>query len=299
MSQPAWSPAPDRVAGANITRFIRLVRAELDPLVVDYASLYDFSIRSPESFWRAVWEFGEVVGEPGTRVLLDGDQMPGARWFPDARLNFAENLLRFRDDREALVFESETGASRSLSYAELYRQVAAAAAALQAAGTGRGDRVAGFMPNLPETVVAMLAATSIGATWSSVSPDFGTHGVVDRLSQIEPRVLFTAGAYRYNGKVFDCLERVREVIDRIPSIELVVVVPYLEPDAQTGGIGIARTFADFIDVGAAAPEFEKFPFDQPVYILYSSGTTGAPKCITHGAGAPCSSTSANWCCTAT
>jgi acetoacetyl-CoA synthetase len=284
MSQPAWSPSPERIAAANITRFIRLVRSELDPLVVDFASLHGFSVRSPESFWRAMWDFGGIVGEPGARVLADGDRMPGARWFPDAKLNFAENLLRYRDNHEAISFESETGARRSLSYAELYRQVAAVAAALRAAGVQKGDRVAGFMPNLPETVIAMLAAASIGAAWSSCSPDFGTHGVVDRLGQIEPSVLFTTDAYSYNGKVHGCLDRVREIIDRIPSVRKVVVVPYLEPNVSTGGIGMAQTYADFIEDNGGELHFEQLPFNHPVYILYSSGTTGVPKCITHGAG---------------
>jgi acetoacetyl-CoA synthetase len=284
MTRPAWSPSPERVAAANLTRFIRLVRAELDPLVVDYPSLYEFSIRDPESFWRALWDFGGIVGTPGARVLEHGDRMPGAHWFPDASLNFAENLLRHRDDHDAIVFESETGATRSLSYAELYRQVAATAAAMRSAGIRKGDRVAGFMPNLPETVIAMLAAASFGAIWSSCSPDFGTHGVVDRLSQIEPRLLFAAPAYAYNGKVHDCLERVAEVLAQVPSIERVVLVPYLGDGAETGGIGSAVTWGDFIDQGASEVAFERLPFDHPVYILYSSGTTGVPKCITHGAG---------------
>jgi len=284
MSHPCWTPSAERVGRAAITRFIQLVRSELDPAVFDYASLHDFSVRSPGPFWRAVWEFFEVRGTPGQRVLVDGDRMPGARWFPDARLNFAENLLRRRDDSPAIIFKSEAGFSRVLSHGEVYRQAAAAAVALKEAGVGRGDRVAAFLPNLPETVIAMLATASFGGTWSSCSPDFGTQGVVDRLGQIQPRVLFCTDAYRYNGKVYDCLGRVREIAAAIPSIERIVVVPYLAETADTGGIESAVTWADFTDNGATEIGFEHLPFDHPLYILYSSGTTGVPKCITHGAG---------------
>ncbi len=210
--------------------------------------------------------------------------MPGARWFPAARLNFAENLLRYRDDQTAIVFKSEAGGTAEISYQELYQAVAKTAAALKAQGVKTGDRVAGYMPNLPETVIAMLAATSIGAIWSSCSPDFGIAGVVDRLGQIQPRVLFCAAAYSYNGKTFDCLDKVRSIIKAIPSIEKTVVVPYMNPQAKLKKIKNAVWMDDFIDNDASEIEFVRLPFDHPVYILYSSGTTGVPKCITHGAG---------------
>ena len=284
MTQALWSPGTQRIQQANITRFMQLVRSECDPRVRDYASLYHFSINSPTLFWRAMWEFGGVIGSAGERAVEHFERMPGARWFPDASLNFAENLLRYRDDREALVFKSETGQSSTLTYRQLYQQVAGVAAALRALGVEPGDRVAGYMPNLPETIIAMLATTSIGAIWSSCSPDFGINGVVDRLGQIEPKVLFCAAAYTYNGKRHDCLAKVREIQQRIESIQKIVVTPYADPDPGLDGLENAELLATFSDSDATDCEFTRLPFDQPVYILYSSGTTGVPKCITHGAG---------------
>jgi len=284
VTDPLWSPTPRRAQQANINRFMQLIRQERNPGVVDYRSLYRFSIDSPKAFWRAVWEFGGVVGTAGHRTVEHPERMPGAIWFPDARLNFAENLLRYRDDRTALVFKSETGLQSTLTYHDLYRQAAGIAAALRDAGVGRGDRVAGYLPNLPETIIAMLATTSIGAIWSSCSPDFGVNGVVDRLGQIEPKVLFCAAAYTYNGKQHDCLSKVREIQDQIESIDRVVVIPYVDPAPDLSGLDNAALWDAFRDRQATEIDFERLPFDHPVYILYSSGTTGVPKCITHGAG---------------
>ena len=284
MTDPVWLPSAKRVQEANISRFIRLIQKERDPSVSDYQSLYRFSIESPKAFWRATWEFCGVLGTAGERTAIDLDRMPGASWFPDASLNFAENLLRYRDDRDALVFVSETGITTQLSYKDLYRQVASVAASLRHCGVDTGDRVAAYMPNLPETVVAMLATTSIGAIWSSCSPDFGVNGVIDRLGQIEPKVLFCAAAYTYNGKQHDCLDKVREIQARIDSIARIIVTPYVEPNPDLGGLRNAELMASFQDETAKEIDFTRLPFDHPVYILYSSGTTGVPKCITHGAG---------------
>ncbi len=284
MTEALWSPSARRIQEANITRFMQLVRQERDPGVKDYASLYRFSIDSPKAFWRAMWEFGGVIGTAGSRSVEHFERMPGARWFPDARLNFAENLLRYRDDAEALVFTSETGVSSVLTYRQLYRQVAGLASSLRAFGIKPGDRVAGYMPNLPETIIAMLAATSIGAIWSSCSPDFGISGVVDRLGQIKPKVLFCAAAYTYNGKQHDCLAKVREIQQCISSIQKIVVTPYIDSDPDLDGMVNTELLASFSDPDAADIEFTRLPFDHPVYILFSSGTTGVPKCITHGAG---------------
>ena len=282
MSDTLWAPEARRVDEANISAFARQLQATQGRVFDSYDALYDFSIGAPRSFWRAIWEFCEVRGQPGEEVLTDAERMPGARWFPGARLNFAENLLRQRDERPAIIFESETGLTRTITHEQLYRQVAGVAAALRAAGVAPGDRVAGFLPNLPETVIAMLAATSVGAVWSSCSPDFGTEGVVDRLGQVEPRVLFTTDSYAYNGKTHDCLQRVGEIPRAIPAIEHIVMVPYLGP-ASTGHLKEAVTWDEFIRE-ATEIEFERLPFDHPLYILFSSGTTGVPKCIVHGAG---------------
>ena len=284
MSEPIWSPGPARRQTANIRRFIELVRHELAPGIQDYWALYDYSLAEPEAFWRAVWEFCQVVGSPGTITVRDLQKMPGAQWFPDAQLNFAENLLRHRDDQPALIFRSETGQSRQLTYAELYQEVARTAAGLRMLGITAGDRIAGYLPNIPEAVVAMLATASIGAIWSSCSPDFGVAGVVDRFGQIAPRVLFCADAYTYNGKQHSCLDKVAEITAAVPSIEQVVVVPHIAATGDISAIRDAAWLTDFQDRSASEIEFARLPFDHPLYILYSSGTTGKPKCIVHGAG---------------
>jgi acetoacetyl-CoA synthetase len=284
-----------------MTRFlahVRACRAGGADAVSDFPSLYAWSIARPDAFWPEVWRFCGVVAderpgrEPWSEVVVGLERMAppdpvlGPRWFTGARLNFAENLLRHDGDRDALVFWNERGRQRRLSRRALRRDVAAAAGAFAALGIGPGDRVAGFLPNLPETVVAMLAAASLGAVWSSCSPDFGANGVYDRFGQIRPRVLVCADGYRYAGKAIDSLARVREVAARIPSIERIVVVPYLEPRPDLTGLERAVTWEELLAPhrDAEYPPYLRLPFDHPLYIMFSSGTTGLPKCMVHSAG---------------
>jgi acetoacetyl-CoA synthetase len=286
MDQPLWQPSTERIAHAHLTAFMAAVKRDHGASVDDYPSLYRWSITHPDLFWNAVWQFCGVIGERrNTPVLLDADKMPGARWFPQARLNYAENLLRRRDDATAVVFRGEDKVRGAMTYAEMYAEVSRLAQALRAAGVERGDRVAAYMPNLPGTIIAMLAATSIGTTFSSCSPDFGVQGVLDRFGQIEPKILFATDGYFYGGKKIDLLPRLREIAGRLPSVEKLIVVPYTERSPRLDGIAHAVEVHEFMASWTAGEiAFERLPFDHPLYIMYSSGTTGVPKCIVHGAG---------------
>ncbi len=286
MTEPLWTPSPERIAGANITRYRRYLEDELGVEAADYPALHRWSVANRDEFWRSVWDFCGVIAESrGETVLADGERMPGARWFPDARLNFAENLLRRRDDGPAIMFRGEDRVRRTLSHAELYRLVSRLAQAFEEAGVRAGDRVAGFLPNIPEAVAAMLAASSLGAIWSSCSPDFGVAGMIDRFGQIEPRLLIAADGYTYNGEPIGSLERVAEALESLPSVTDVIVVPYLTDAPDIAGLAAAKLLDDAIApyAGRTIP-FRQLPFAHPLYILYSSGTTGSPKCIVHSAG---------------
>ncbi len=286
MAGPLWQPSSDRIAQANITALSRELESRHGVSLPDYPALHRFSLERKEAFWTAIWDLCGVIAEPrGDRALIDPGRMPGAKFFPDARLNFAENLLRRRDDSPAMIFRAEDRVERTMSWAALYDAVSQLSQALRAAGVGPGDRVAGFVPNMPETVVAMLAATTLGAVWTSCSPDFGVQGVLDRFGQVEPKVLFTADGYYYNGKAHDSLGRVAEFLESLPTVGRVVVLPLLAEAPDVAAVPKARNLADFIAPFAPGPiAFERLPFNAPLYILYSSGTTGVPKCIVHGAG---------------
>ena len=286
MTEPLWTPSEERVRDANLTRFRAVLEERRGLAFADYPALHRWSVENREAFWTETWDFAGVIAETrGETVLADADRMPGARWFPDARLNFAENLLRRRDSGPALIFRGEDRVRRTVGRAELHDLVSRLAGAFEAAGLGPGDRVAGYLPNIPEAIAAMLAASAIGAVWSSCSPDFGVGGMLDRFGQIEPRLLITADGYTYNGKPIDSLGRVREALDRLPSVERVVVIPYLDEDPDLDALPLARTLEDTIaPYPAGEIAFRQLPFNHPLYILYSSGTTGIPKCIVHGAG---------------
>jgi acetoacetyl-CoA synthetase len=285
MDQPLWQPSEERIAHANMTAFAHQMAKAHGAQLRGYRELRRWSVEHAELFWPALWRFADVrASRPWDEVLVDRDRMPGARWFVGAELNFAENLLRCRDDRPAVIAWSEDGRRRELSYRALYQEVAKLAAALRREGVGPGDRVAAVMPHAVETIVAMLATTAQGAIWSSCSPDFGVQGVLDRFGQIEPKVLIAIDGYRYNGKAIDVRSKLAEVAGRLPGLERVVMVPFLDEAPAPGPLESAVPYADFVVPEPEAIRFAQLPFDHPIYILYSSGTTGVPKAIVHGAG---------------
>ncbi|WP_324730713.1 acetoacetate--CoA ligase [Pseudomonas paeninsulae] len=287
MQKPLWTPSKDRIAATRLDAFRRFVNQRHGLQLPDYPALHAWSVAARETFWQAIVDIFEIrFTEQPHAVLEEGLVMPSARWFPGAQLNFAEHLLRRRDDHPALVAVGEDGSREQLSYAELAAHVAGLQQSLKAAGVGIGDRVVALMPNTWQTLVGMLAASSLGATWSSCSPDFGTQGVIDRFGQIEPKVLIAAAGYRYAGKNLDLTGKLNEILERLPSLQQLIVVPYSRPQAKVDDFTTEAKVAlwqDFYQAGGE-PQFTAVPFDHPLYILYSSGTTGVPKCIVHGTG---------------
>lgn len=286
MGKLLWQPSEERIKQANTTRFIDLVNKKHGLEINSYAQLYNWSTENIPNFWAAMWKFGGIKASRGyDKVIDDLSKFPGARWFIGARLNFAENLLRYGDDHVAFIFKGETQKSARMTYAEVYNDVARLAKSLREIGIAPGDRVCAYMPNLIETAIAMLAATSIGATWASCGAELGTQAALDRLGQIEPKVLFTVDGYFYKGKTFNTLLKAKKIARGIPSLEKVIVASYVEAKPDISNIPNSVHYDDFLSP-EKQPEiqFEKLPFDHPVFIMFSSGTTGKPKCMVQGAG---------------
>ena len=294
MNQPLWSPGDARKADTNMARFSQWASAKLGRDLSDYRALHAASIEDPAWFWSSLWDYASVIGEKGVPpYLVDAHKMPGAKFFPEARLNFAENVLARLLEGDALVFWGEDKVKRRMSSTELRRQAAQVQSMLRAAGVTAGDRVAAILPNMPEAITAVLGATAEGAVWSSCSPDFGVQGVLDRFGQIEPKVLIACDGYYYAGKTIELTERLTEIVSKLPSVEKVVIVSYLgqaasvvdKLNAVLGRGKIAETWAEAVlSQEAETPTFNRLPFAHPLYILFSSGTTGVPKCIVHSAG---------------
>jgi acetoacetyl-CoA synthetase len=286
MGKLLWTPSPERIKQANMTRFINFVNKKYGLKIQDYWQLHAWSVDEISDFWAAMWEFtGIITSQRYDKVIEDLNKFPGARWFPGAKLNFAENLLRYKDNQLAFIFKGETHRTVRMTYAELYKRVESLAHWLRSIGVVPGDRVCAYMPNLVETVVSMLAATSIGAIWASCGAELGPTAVLDRFGQIQPKVMIAADGYSYGNKLFNTLPNAREIAKGIPSLQKVIVVPYVTEKPDTGDSYKFVGYNEIVSTEAASHiQFEQLPFDHPVYIMFSSGTTGKPKCMVQGVG---------------
>ncbi len=283
MTKPIWTPSQNRMIESNLYQYMQRMSRRFQKQFSNYDALYQWSIDSIDDFWESIWDEAGIISSEKYVSIRHGNNMFGTKWFESAQLNFAENLLKYTDSHTAIISKSESRTTSTITYSELHEQVARCAKGLKTLGVTKNDRVAAFIPNIVEAVIAMLAVTSIGAIWSSCSPDFGLQGVLDRFSQIQPKVLLTANGYTYNGKTFDSLERVATIKERIPSIKTVIIIPLIEQTISTSISG-STDWDQLLHNQATTIDFEQLPFDHPVYIMYSSGTTGIPKCIVHGAG---------------
>ncbi len=277
--KPIWTPSPERIAQSNLTRYEKYLKEKLGLTFENYEDLHRWSVTEIDPFWKSVWDFAGFNHSRVFDQVHTGNDIRTAQWFPEARLNFAENLLSYDGDQTAIIYQSEDGTRREISYSELRTKVAALAQLFRSIGLRPGDRVAAYISNRPEAIIGMLAATSIGAVWSSCSPDFGFEGVMERFEQIQPKVLIAIGEYQYNGKTIDCSETVRKLVESIDSIEKVMIVGDSQNEMPN-----SVSWSEIENKDPQELNFEQLPFDHPLYILFSSGTTGKPKCIVHGAG---------------
>ncbi len=291
MNPPIWSPSRERIDNSNMAHFMSYIEKLTGRKMSTYNDLYDWSVTDIEKFWKSIWDISGIINSKGYDKILTGNKMFGAKWFVGAKLNFAENLLKYNDSNTAIISSREDAPQVKLTYSELYEFVSNVAESLKILGVRKGDRVAGFITNIPETIISMLATTSIGAIWSSCSPDFGLKGVLDRFGQIQPKILFAVEEYQYNGKKIDCREKIKRIKANIPGIEKVILIPKF---FNFGGKKVPVNpinksanylyFSQLLNVTSGKIKFEQLPFNHPIYIMYSSGTTGAPKCIVHSAG---------------